>query len=697
MLVTNISNSGLSMTADLSPYWVGEIAANTTWNDTVRVGGDVTVPAGVTLTIAANTVIQFIADTDAAGGGTDTGLSELIVQGTLTASAVGITFRSANDNATDADWYGIVVNGGSANLSGANIRDVKLCSVSNTGGTVTLPSNNIFSNCPGEVALEPTSPRVGQAVTATLTDADGYLAGSVWTWESRTVGGKTWTALSGSKDTTASSVYTPKATDLGKQLRAQVSYRDGHGTNTDTAESAVSAAVIGNQAPVLTGTAAVSYAEHDTVDVGSYTASDPDGHTIEWLALAGSDASHFTLTGTNTAATRALRFKQAPDYEKKNTYRVALKVKDKPSGAIGTAENPNASLTTTLAVQVTVTNVDEAGTLALSPLPPRAHRAITATLTDPDSVVTIQRWRWLPYAPGFGGIGATEEATAAATEAATEATAAAATVSSGHTSTYTPNIFFHKANLQLEVTASYTDGHKAGKQQRVLTAAVGPPDRAGTIALTTTAPEVGTAVTATLTDGDGSITGASWQWQRRKSSSGSWQDVSSASASAEAATYPEVSSYDPASRGCRLPSCGRRWSYRDGYAPNRRVEGTATSAVVDVPDAPGSPKATAGDKQVVLTWTTPANNGSALTGYAYRDSTVGANKKWSAWQDITGSGATTTTHTVTGLTNNTAYWFQVRAKNGVGAGAASDTVSATPGSAQAADDHGSVAAVVCRK
>ena len=144
-------------------------------------------------------------------------------------------------------------------------------------------------------------------------------------------------------------------------------------------------------------------------------------------------------------------------------------------------------------------------------------------------------------------------------------------------------------------------------------------------------------------------------------------------------------------------SCGRRSSYRDGYAPNRRVEGTATSAVVDVPDAPGSPKATAGDKQVVLTWTTPANNGSALTGYAYRDSTVGANKKWSAWQDITGSGATTTTHTVTGLTNNTAYWFQVRAKNGVGAGGGLGYGVGHAWAAQAADDHGSVAAVVCRK
>ena len=244
------------------------------------------------------------------------------------------------------------------------------------------------------MALEPTSPRVGQAVTATLTDEDGYIAGSVWTWEHRLVGGTTWTALTGSEDTAESSVYTPKATDLGKELRASVSYRDGHSTNTDMAESAVSAAVVGNQAPVITGSAAVPYAENSTVDVGNYTASDPDGHNIQWLALAGMDASHFELTGTDTDAVRALRFKHAPDYETKNTYSVALKVKDQPSEVMGTAEDPNASLTTTLEVMVTITNVEEAGSVRIPSTEPRVGHPVTATLADPDGQITGASWTW---------------------------------------------------------------------------------------------------------------------------------------------------------------------------------------------------------------------------------------------------------------------------------------------------------------
>ena len=146
VLVTNISDSGMEMTANLSPFWVGTIAENTTWSGTVRVGGDVTVPTNVTLTIEANSTIQFLADTDAAAGGTDTGRSELIVQGTLTASAGGITFRSTNADATDADWYGIRVESmGSADLSNASLSDGVLC-VSNTGGSVTLNGTS-FDNC----------------------------------------------------------------------------------------------------------------------------------------------------------------------------------------------------------------------------------------------------------------------------------------------------------------------------------------------------------------------------------------------------------------------------------------------------------------------------------------------------------------------------------------------------------------------
>ena len=48
------------------------------------------------------------------------------------------------------------------------------------------------------------------------------------------------------------------------------------------------------------------------------------------------------------------------------------------------------------------------------------------------------------------------------------------------------------------------------------------------------------------------------------------------------------------------------------------------------------------------------------------------------WSKITGSNATTTTHTVTGLTNYTGYSFQIRAVNETGAGPASNSASATP-------------------
>ena len=148
VLVTNISNSGTEMTADLSPFWVGTITENTNqpWSGTVRIGGDVIVPAGVILEIEANTEIQFIADTDAAESGTEKDLSELIVQGTLTASAGGIIFRSTHDAPDDADWYGIrVLPGGEANLSNASLHDGVLC-VSKEGGKLTL-NNTSFDNC----------------------------------------------------------------------------------------------------------------------------------------------------------------------------------------------------------------------------------------------------------------------------------------------------------------------------------------------------------------------------------------------------------------------------------------------------------------------------------------------------------------------------------------------------------------------
>ena len=84
-----------------------------------------------------------------------------------------------------------------------------------------------------------------------------------------------------------------------------------------------------------------------------------------------------------------------------------------------------------------------------------------------------------------------------------------------------------------------------------------------------------------------------------------------------------------------------------------------------VPTVPQSFNADAGDTQVTLTWTAPANNGnSAITRYE-----VSVNN--GIWNTVTSP------HTVTGLTNGTQYAFKVRAVNAIG-NSSEVTTSATP-------------------
>jgi len=109
------------------------------------------------------------------------------------------------------------------------------------------------------------------------------------------------------------------------------------------------------------------------------------------------------------------------------------------------------------------------------------------------------------------------------------------------------------------------------------------------------------------------------------------------------------------------------------------------------PDAPTAPTATAGNAQATVSFSAPAfNGGSAITGYTVTSSPAGGT-------DIN-AGTTATTHTITGLTNGSAYTFTVSATNAIGTGADSTPsspvtpitvpgaptgVSATAGNAQA--------------
>ena len=105
-------------------------------------------------------------------------------------------------------------------------------------------------------------------------------------------------------------------------------------------------------------------------------------------------------------------------------------------------------------------------------------------------------------------------------------------------------------------------------------------------------------------------------------------------------------------------------------AVNPSGEGAvSTATAVMVPAAPKL-SAAPGDGQVILFWDDPGN--PTIGEYQLSQSDP------PKWSEVTGSNTTTTTHTVTGLTNYTGYSFQIRAVNETGAGPASNSVSATP-------------------
>ena len=103
-----------------------------------------------------------------------------------------------------------------------------------------------------------------------------------------------------------------------------------------------------------------------------------------------------------------------------------------------------------------------------------------------------------------------------------------------------------------------------------------------------------------------------------------------------------------------------------------RQSGGSTLFAAHDPSGPGVPGApvltgTAGDGQNSLSWTTPANNGAAITGYkVYRNGALHATL------------GVVNAYTDASVTNGVAYAYQVAAVNSVGEGATSNGVTLTP-------------------
>ena len=149
-------------------------------------------------------------------------------------------------------------------------------------------------------------------------------------------------------------------------------------------------------------------------------------------AASGTDAASFSID----ASTGQLKTSAALDFETKSSYSVTVGISDSKDSA----GNADTVVDDTIDVTITVTNEEEAGTVALSSDRPAVDTELTATLSDPDGTPSAVTWQWSSSATTTGTFGNISGATSAS---------------------YTPAA--GDVGEYLRATASYTDPEASGK------------------------------------------------------------------------------------------------------------------------------------------------------------------------------------------------------------------------------------------
>ena len=367
--------------------------------------------------------------------------SRTIAENTTTGVAIGAPVTANDPDAgdtpaytlggTDAAFFDIDASTGQLQTQAAldyETRSSYTVSVTASDGTltaavdVTVTITNIDEA--GTVALSTDQPAARDEITAALTDPDEGVSGAVWQWERSSDGNTDWAGIG-----TSSPSYTPVDGDVGYQLRATASYTDGHGPGKTAQAASTQAVQAGANRPPEFDSATAAREVPENTEAGEnigapVTAADPDNDTLTYT-LEGADLDSFDID----SASGQIQTKSGVtyDHESKSSYSVTVKADDKNGG------------TATIDVTVTVTNIDEAGTVALSTDQPAARAEITAALTDPDEGVSGAVWQWERSSDGntgWAGIGTSSPS-------------------------YTP--VDGDVGYQLRATASYTDGHGPGK------------------------------------------------------------------------------------------------------------------------------------------------------------------------------------------------------------------------------------------
>ena len=438
--------------------------------------------------------------------------------------------------------------------------------VSNTGTkNVKITVTNVDED--GMVTMSQLQPRVGVAITASVTDLDGDVSNVTWQWSRSQTDPGTFTDI----DKATSATYKPVEGDADPDrmfLRATAMYTDGFGEGESAMGESANAVAVDtrNKPPVFDDqdddTKGVQndettreVAENSNANVGSpVTATDPDPNSDALdYTLSGADAGLFSVgpddPGTpDVDETGQIMVKSGTklDYETKQTYSVTLKAAD----SFGDYD--------TIVVTIMVTDMNEAPEISEGGL------AISSTSTAR-----------VEYAENGEGMVATYTASGPDASMATWSLdgddAGDFRISSSGELTFRSSPDYENAadddmDNTYMVTVMADDGTYMDTHD--VTVMVTNVDEDGMVTLSAMQPRVGTPIMATLTDLDGDVTGETWQWARSSDMS-AWTDIEDATSDSYTPVEADANMYLRATA-----------TYTDGHGPDKSKMAVTANMVV---------------------------------------------------------------------------------------------------------------------
>ena len=423
------------------------------------------------------------------------------------------------------------------------------------------------ANEEGVVTLSKTQPRVGIAVTASLTDPDGSISSLTWQWS------KGNNAIADANSDT----YTPVTDDVGDALTATASYTDGQGvsktadadsandvaldtrnkapafadedTETDGVQNDMATRKVDENTKAVAADDAVEDVSEDVADnVGAVvmaTDPDPNAETLTY-ALGGTDADKFRVRANGQIEVGS---GTELDYETKTTYMVTLTAEDSFSSS------------SSIDVTIEVNPIDEVPVISVGGL----------AITGPSSIDYAEKRTDMVATYSAAGPDAARATWSLEGDDAGDFRISSAGVLTFRT---TPN---YEAPADVgtdnvyQVTVEANDG--TNSNTRAVTVMVTNVNEDGMVTLSSQTPVVGIALTTTLIDADGEIAGVAWQWAS-ENTDGTFADIAGAGATS--------GNYTPADAdvGKRLRVTA---SYTDGHGSGKSAMAESDNAVSAIP------------------------------------------------------------------------------------------------------------------